>query len=215
MKARIFYVTVVILLPVVILYPEHNQAQTEPPLGPSCSQHYKRLAIPKIEQKYVSWCWAAVAQNIMASHKPELDDPPTRQCEIIKNVIMDTDGRDLDCCGSVANECMIESGWPEDVFNDPHYSFTYQPLTGWEKLNWTTATEEICQNRPFYSAINYLYGDAHVLVVTGYRIRRGQREIRVYDPIDDSHSFQSYDLFVGKNPNHRHLGDTFQIRPSP
>jgi len=78
-------------------------------------------------------------------------------------------------------------------------------------LTWTTATEEICQDRPFISSLDLTGGDRHSVVVNGYRVK--DSTVRVYDPAMDDHTYRSSDEFFGENPKYTRDRDTYDIHP--
>jgi hypothetical protein len=200
---------------IVAIVPRVVNAQASSILGPSCRSAYKRLAIPAIPQEFgTSWCWAAVAQNVMNYHGKNI-----KQCEAVGKAY----GVDTQCCNDdPSSSCRGLLGVAEWIFDiqEQEYNFSYQPLkTQGGILNWKEATEEICSKRPFVSILDFVAGDSHSVVVTGYTTKNGLNEIVFFDPADGDYFTEAYDLFVSDDPestglSYAHYRDTHNIAPT-
>jgi len=198
MKTRIGFFAMAFLL--LAFANAHSQDQ----LGPSCKSNYMNLPIAEIPESFgTSWCWAATAQNVMDFHGQK-----TQQCQLVAKVYSYVD--DIPCCGETVTECWGNAGRPEWVFND--FQFSYLNKTVRNKiLTWEDATEEICQNRPFISSIDFDSGDRHSVVVTGYSVTKG---VRIYDPLQKNTFWEPYaDFFEGQSLEYERVRDTYNIEP--
>lgn len=183
-------------------------AQSVDTLGPSCnSRRHITLPIPQVPQnRSTSWCWAATAQNVMAFHGTEI-----KQCEVVAQV---NGFDDSICCGNAITDCWGQDGFPESALSKYQFSFlnTLAPNRNLMPLTWIEATDEICQNRPFISALDLTFGDKHSVIVTGYNVKRG---VRIYDPLADDIIYQSSaDFFDGQSQDYERIRDTYNIKPN-
>lgn len=184
-------------------------------VGPSCNKaDLKNLWIQGFSEQQVkswgspqkigtSWCWAATAQNVMRFHKKS-----TEQCDIVAKA-MNAD--EAGCCGTTPTECWNWGGKPELAFDK--FGFSYSPANPkiHERLNWKRATDELCQGRPFISALDLFTGVRHSVVVTGYSKKYG---VRIYDPALDDLIYESADdFFDDESPDYIRVRDTYLILP--
>ncbi len=80
------------------------------------------------------------------------------------------------------------------------------------RTTWETATEELCQNRPFIASIDFVDGDNHSVVVTGYSVTKG---VRLYDPLLDGFVWEKRaDFFEGQSLDYERIRDTYKIQPT-
>jgi len=185
-------------------------------LGSSCNKaKLKNLWIQGFSEQQVkswgspqqvgtSWCWAATAQNVMRFHKKS-----TEQCDIVAKAMNYAD--DAPCCGKTPTECWNWGGQPELAFDK--FGFSYSPASPkiHERLNWKRATDELCQGRPFISALDLFTGVRHSVVVTGYSTKYG---VRIYDPALDDLIYESADdFFDDESPDYVRVRDTHHIEP--
>ena len=199
MKAKIgFFVMAFLLL-------AFADAQSQNQLGPSCKSDFMILTIPEIPQDLgTSWCWAATAQNIMGFHGTKI-----KQCELVAKV-HSSSVNDTLCCGATVTECWGLGGYPEWAFDQFTYSYL-PPKDRNNNLTWETATEELCQNRPYIAAIDFVDGDNHSVLVTGYSVKRG---VRIYDPLLDGFVWEKRAAFFeGQSHDYERIRDTYKIQP--
>lgn len=184
-------------------------------LGPSChkakitnltiqgfsEQQVKSWGSP--QQVGTSWCWAATAQNVMRFH-----GKTTEQCDVVAKSLNE---RDALCCSDNPNDCWNSSGHPELAFDK--FAFSYSPATPQihKLLTWKEATEELCEGRPFISALDLFSGVRHSVVVTGYSTKYG---VRIYDPALDDLTYESVDdFFKNESSDYTRVRDTYSILP--
>jgi len=204
---------IMMFLAIVILVFNFANAQAADALGPKCKAHTKILPVKGFPQDpdHGSWCWVATAQTVMFFHNKQ----KTEQCELVEKA----DPNLKSCCGNGARANCNRVGWPEDVFDTNEFS--YWPLDRNGELTWTTATDEICQGRPFISSIDLEGGEHHSIVVIGYTDdpRKGTPSLRVFDPagVDPNpHIFwiPSTNFFnLDPQKGDTHVRDTYQIKP--
>lgn len=179
-------------------------AQSQNQLGPSCKSDFLILPISEIPQSYgTSWCWAATAQNILDFHGTKI-----KQCELVATVYSRSVNNTL-CCGETVTECWGKGGFPEWVFDRFTYSYL-PPKARNNNLSWENATEELCQNRPYITSIDFVDGDNHSVVVTGYSVTKG---VRIYDPLLDGFVWENRaDFFEGQSLEYERIRDTYKIQ---
>ena len=135
---------------------------------------------PAIAQKTTSWCWAASAETVMASHEREIT-----QCQGV-NQVLDR----VDCCvgenDQPPSECE-ENGWPYEVFNKN--DFDWEWVDG--PLNETTISGQLCGNGPFIFVLKLQGGGYHTLVVKSVEWTNGELFLWVHDHswVGDDHPF--------------------------
>ena len=181
-------------------------AQSGDQLGKSCNSDFLILPISEIPQDYgTSWCWAATAQNIMDFHGTKI-----KQCELVATVYFSSVNNTL-CCGETVTKCWVLGGFPEWVFD--RFPYSYLPTKARNNnLTWETATEELCQNRPFIASIDFVDGDNHSVVVAGYSVTKG---VRLYDPLLDGFVWEKRaDFFEGQSLDYERIRDTYKIQPT-
>ena len=206
---------IIAFLVIVFLSPSFVNAQSGDPLGPNCKSKSKQLGfknrvfVAGVPQDKGEWCWAATAQSLLGFHKKNIGP---NQCDLVGTVL------NKPCCGDNPPDDCHTIGQPEDVFDTNNYKLLYETQDRLGKLTWTMATEEICQGRPFISAVDLGGGPFvpdHSVVVFGYDANKKHPQpipcVRVYDPADGADYCISYEYFFGEDG---HVRDTFQIEPT-
>jgi hypothetical protein len=133
----------------------------------------------------------------------------TEQCQLVAKVYSYADN--TPCCGDKVTECWGLGGVPEWVFDRFQFS-SLPPKSHNKNLTWENATEEICQNRPFISSLDFVDGDRHSVVVTGYSVTQG---VRIYDPSLNDLVWEHYaDFFEDQSLDYVRFRDTYNIQPT-
>jgi len=185
-------------------------------LAPSCksSQRMKlTFTFKLIEMETDNWCWAATAQNIMGYHDKKFAN--TRQCQLVEDV----SSFDPCCDSSATPECKNMGGSPEMIFKNKRFTYAPPRIATDKILNWTEATNEICEGRPYHAFIYWDGVNPHSVVVIGYDTTSGVDEIIVFDPTPhNGEAWLPFDQFIledieSANQLYTHHRDTYQILP--
>lgn len=236
-----FILSIILFAP----FPVNAQTVLSPSANGSCNNLNllgKSLPVNLWPQDGGSRCWAASARITMQYVRyRKINGLAPTQCEMI-NTIDNINTSVSTCCDPVYGDSAVECKkphFPEDALDK--FRFSYAPprtnpdrLDDLIPLNFDQVKEEICNERPYISAIAYIdpatqqAGEHHAVVVHGYldlrsiRIRPPNpllrlRLIRVYDPLENT-SFWDVERFgsYGTSPNtYNHHGDTHMIKDIP
>jgi len=212
------------------------------PLSTSCqTKQFGLLNIMKDAQATDTWCGVATARIAMdyvfyrgkAPAQCDLVSPiASREISVADPSQCPTDAPcQLNCCDRttlpVPDGLTIyceRNRWPEEVFNSRGFSYS-APYSGPQDqlhppLTWSEITDEICdEDRPYISTITPDGGTKHSIVVHGFKETsfRPHRwastyQVLVYDPYDNTHSWD-WQRFGPSGPSdYQHHGDTYKIR---
>ncbi|MBV9123045.1 MAG: C39 family peptidase [Planctomycetes bacterium] len=181
------------------------------------------LPSPFHPQEHDNWCWAASGQMVMEY----LGDPSKdyTQCAQVDKKL-----NKQGACSPPTGDPFQQwrqiydvTGWPQfDQFGFTAKSTESRPD---KFLSWQEIKQQIQSKRPFCFTIEWLQLGGHMVVVRGYRVSGGDREVLIYDPYppkigrDDIHI--PYEIFCdnpeglsGYAPYH-HWRDYYDITKAP
>ncbi len=123
---------------------------------------------PMQPQEMGLWCWAAVTESVERYFYPAT---PLTQCSVA------SDMWGFSCCPN-QNACNRAASLERALRG---YSLLNGPPAG--RVPFSVIRDQIRQNRPLCVRVGWLGGGGHFLVISGFRVKSGERLVELSDPL--------------------------------